>query len=68
MLPACGLIIFKWSVEWALMADKRNSKSGWTQAERAAFRKLLRMGLILFLAIVIAGAIAALLSSALGTL
>ncbi len=50
------------------MADKRNSKSGWTQAERAAFRGLLRMGLILFLAIVIAGVIAALLSSALGTL
>lgn len=50
------------------MADKRNSKSGWTQAERVAFHKLLRMGLILFMAIVIAGAIAALLSSALGTL
>ena len=51
-----------------LMADKRNSQSGWTQAERDAFRKLLRMGLILLLVIVIAGAAAALLGSALGTL
>lgn len=50
------------------MTDKQSNQSGWTQAERAAFRKLLRMGLILFLAIVIAGAIAALLSSSLGTL
>ena len=50
------------------MADKRNSQSGWTQAERDAFRKLLRMGLILLLVIVIAGAVAALLGSALGTL
>lgn len=50
------------------MADKQNNQSGWTPAERAAFRKLVRMGLILFLVIVIAGAMAALLSSALGTL
>lgn len=51
-----------------LMADKRNSQSGWTQAERDAFRRLLRMGLILFLVIAAAGAAAALLGSALGTL
>lgn len=50
------------------MADKRNSQSGWTQAERDAFRRLLRMGLILFMVIAAAGAAAALLGSALGTL
>lgn len=48
------------------MANKRNDKSGWTPAERAALRKLLWMGLTLLLAIAIAGVIAALLSSALG--
>lgn len=50
------------------MANKRNDKSGWTPAERAALRKLLWMGLMLLLAIAIAGVAAALLSSALGAL
>ena len=47
------------------MADKRD---GWTQAERAALGRLLRMGLILLLAIAAAGMVAALLGLALGTL
>ena len=49
------------------MTDERKSETGWTAAERQALRRLIRMGLILLLAIVIAGTIAALLSSALGT-
>ena len=49
------------------MADEPNGERGWTTAERQALRKLIRMGLILLLAIVVAGTIAALLSSALGT-
>lgn len=48
------------------MRDERDSEGGWTPAERQALRKLIRMGLILLLAIAIAGTIAALLSSALG--
>ena len=48
------------------MTDEPKGKASWTEAERAALRKLIRMGLILLLAIVVAGAIAALLSSALG--
>ncbi len=49
------------------MTDEREGKKSWTAAELAALRKLIRMGLILLLAIAVAGAIAALLSSALGT-
>ena len=48
------------------MRDEREREAGWTPAERQALRRLIRMGLILLLAIVIAGTIAALLSSALG--
>ncbi|MCY3782088.1 MAG: hypothetical protein OXG78_17370 [Chloroflexi bacterium] len=47
------------------MRDEREGK--WTAAERAGLRKLIRMGLIMLLAIIVAGTIAALLSSALGT-
>ncbi len=50
------------------MTDEREGKKSWTAAERAALRKLIRMGLILLLAITVAGAIAALFSSALGTI
>ena len=46
--------------------DEREREVGWTPAERQALRKLIRMGLILLLAIAVAGTIAALLSSALG--
>lgn len=46
--------------------DEREREAGWTPAERQALRQLIRMGLILLLAIVVAGTIAALLSSALG--
>ena len=46
----------------------RTDNRSWTDAEREGFRKLLRAAGILFIAIVIAGTIAALLSSALGTL
>jgi len=49
------------------MTDERKRETDWTPAERQALRQLIRMGLILLLAIVVAGAIAALLSSALGT-
>ena len=48
------------------MTDEPKREAGWTPAERQALRKLIRMGLILLLAIVVAGTIAALLSSALG--
>lgn len=48
------------------MTDEREQGAGWTPAERQALRKLIRMGLILLLAIAVAGTIAALLSSALG--
>ena len=47
------------------MSDKR---SGWSEAEKAALFKLLRMALIILLAIAVAGAIAALLSSSLGAI
>ena len=47
--------------------DDSESRRGWTAAERRALRKLIRMGLILLLAIAVAGTIAALLSAALGT-
>jgi len=40
----------------------------WTNEERDGIRNLLRMAAILFIAIVIAGIVAALISSALGTL
>ena len=50
------------------MTDEPQRKGEWTAAERAGLRKLLRMGLIMLLAIIVAGTIAALLSSALGTL
>ncbi len=49
------------------MADKGNKQSGWSDAERKALKNLLRMALVLLLAIVIAGTIAALLSSFPGT-
>ena len=48
------------------MTDEPKGRDSWTVAERAALRKLLRMALILLLAIVAAGTIAAWLSSALG--
>ena len=47
------------------MGEKR---SGWSKAEKEALIKLLRMALILLLAIVVAGTIAALLSSSVGAL
>ncbi len=47
------------------MTGEPKGKGTWTPAERAALRKLIRMALILLLAIVVAGTIAALLSSAL---
>lgn len=47
------------------MSDER---SGWSEAEKAALIKLLRMALIILLAIAVAGAIAALLSSSLGAI
>ncbi len=46
------------------MSRKNDGHDGWSKAERESLRKLLRMGLILLLAIIIAGTIAALLSSA----
>ena len=49
------------------MADEPKEESSWTPEERQALRQLIRMGLVLLLAIIIAGTIAALLSSALGT-
>ncbi len=50
-----------------MMTDKPKGERDWTAAERQALRKLIRMALILLLAIAVAGTIAALLSSALGT-
>ena len=47
--------------------DEDKRESGWTEAERRALWTLLRMALILLLAIVVAGTVAALLGSALGT-
>lgn len=55
------------SVDGDMMSDEPTDRRGWSAAERQALRKLFHMALILLLAIVIAGAIAALLSSALGT-
>ena len=49
------------------MSEESERKGGWTAAERQALRQLIRIGLILLLAIAVAGLIAALLSSALGT-
>ena len=43
-----------------------DKQRGWSEAERLALKKLLQMGLIMLLAIVVAGTIAALLSTALG--
>ena len=51
----------------AMMTDEPKGERDWTAAERQALRKLIRMALILLLAIAVAGTIAALLSSALGT-
>lgn len=51
----------------AAMRDEPKEERGWTAAERQALRKLIRMALVMLLAIVVAGTIAALLSSALGT-
>jgi hypothetical protein len=50
------------------MPDNQTKKNSWTDAERDSFRKLLRMVGILFIGIVVAGTIAALISSAFGTL
>ena len=50
-----------------VMSDDRNGKGTWSAAERTALRKLLRMALIMLLAIVVAGTIAALLSSGMAT-
>ncbi|MCY4539245.1 MAG: hypothetical protein OXE52_13570 [Chloroflexi bacterium] len=50
------------------MADMGDKRSGWSKAEKAALIKLLRMALILLLAIVVAGTIAALLSSSAGAI
>lgn len=52
------------------MSEQSEPKTSneWTQAERDSLRKLLRMAGFLFLAIVIAGGIAAVVSSGLGTL
>ena len=50
------------------MAGEDRDKRDWSAAERAALRKLIRMGLIMLLAIVVAGTLAALLSSTLGPL
>ena len=55
------------AVRGAEMSKESKQERGWTAAERQALRKLIRIALILLLAIVIAGTIAALLSSALGT-
>ena len=49
------------------MTDNQNDSS-WTDAERNSFRKLLRMAVILFIGILVAGTVAAGLSSILGTL
>ncbi len=48
------------------MGDDDRAKSQWTEAERLALRKLMRMALVMLVAIAIAGTIAALLSSAIG--
>lgn len=50
------------------MADGDDKQEGWSDAEREALGKLLRMALIMLLAIIIAGVVAALLSSALVTI
>ncbi len=50
------------------MAEDPNQRPGWTNEERAGIRNLLKMAGVLLIAIVIAGVIAAALSSALGTL
>ena len=50
------------------MPEQPEHKDDWSAAERAALRKLIRMGLIILLAIIVAGTLAALLSSALGAL
>ncbi len=50
------------------MTGEDKNKRGWTEAERAALAKLIRMALVLLVAIALAGAIAAFLSSSLGTL
>ena len=49
----------------ATMNDEPTGQGNWTAAERQALRKLIRMGLILLLAIAVAGLLAALLSAAL---
>ena len=45
------------------MTDERKDETSWSDAERAALRKLFRMALIILLAIVLAGTAAAVLSS-----
>jgi hypothetical protein len=49
------------------MSDNQD-QNPWTDAERDSFRKLLRMAGILFIGILLAGTVAAGLSSLLGTL
>jgi|GEM_PF-3430157 len=51
-----------------MMTDESNNGRSWTDEERAGIKKLVRMAGILFLAIAMAGVIAAVISSALGTL
>lgn len=49
------------------MAEDDKDRAGWSPAERSALRKLWRMALMMLAAIVVAGVIAAYLSSVLGT-
>ena len=65
----CGLMMTKDSFiqEKETMSDNQN-QNPWTDAERDSFRKLLRMAGILFIGILLAGTVAAGLSSLLGTL
>jgi hypothetical protein len=50
------------------MPDNQSNHMPWTDAERDSLRKLLRMAGILFIGILVAGTVAALLSLVLGTL
>jgi hypothetical protein len=50
------------------MMSEQKPDDAWTSSERANVRTLFRMALMIFIALVIAGLIAAVLSSAMGTL
>ena len=67
-LAICGLIKLVARQQGERMPEEPKGGNKWTAAERAALRKLLRMAIIMLLAIVVAGTLAALFSSALGTL